>query len=263
MVHASAVVHASAPSIAPVAALLADRSRARMVTALADGRALPASVLAQESGISASTASEHLGRLVAGGILQVERSGRHRYYRLAGADVAAAVEALSAIAPQPPVSSLRQSTRAAALRRARTCYDHVAGRLGVALTASLLDRGALVRVDGGAGLDRAEGDRLSAPSRRCPFRLGPSAGDVLGAFGVDLAPLLDRPADSRPLLRCCLDWSEQRYHLAGALGAAVLEQLLAAGWVRRAGPPRALELTPAGGDELGARLGVSDYRAAS
>jgi len=159
----------------------------------------------------------------------VERSGRHRYYRLAGADVAAAVEALSAIAPQPPVSSLRQSTRAAALRRGRTCYDHVAGRLGVALTASLLERGALVRVDGGAGLDRAEGDRLSAPSRRCPLGLGPSAGDVLGAFGVDLAPLLDRPADSRPLLRCCLDWSEQRYHLAGALGAAVLEQLLAAG----------------------------------
>jgi hypothetical protein len=158
---------------------------------------------------------------------------------------------------------LRQSTRAAALRRGRTCYDHVAGRLGVALTASLLERGALVRVDGGAGLDRAEGDRRSAPSRRCPFRLGPSAGDVLGAFGVDLAPLLDRPAGSRPLLRCCLDWSEQRYHLAGALGAAVLEQLLAAGWVRRAGPPRALELTPAGGDELGARLGVSDYRAAS
>jgi DNA-binding transcriptional ArsR family regulator len=254
---------ASAPSIAPVAALLADRSRARMVSALADGRALPASVLAQESGVSASTASEHLGRLVAGGLLHVERSGRHRYYRLAGADVAAAVEALSVIAPQPPISSLRQSTRAAALRRARTCYDHVAGRLGVEVTASLLERGALVRVDGGSGLDRAAGDRLSAPARQCPFRLGPAADAVLGTLGVELAPLLDRPAGARPLLRCCLDWSEQRYHLAGALGAAVLERLLAAGWIRRAGPPRALELTSAGRDELGTLLGVADYRAAS
>lgn len=257
------VIVTSAPSIAPVAALLADRSRARMVCALADGRALPASELARESGVSPSTASEHLGRLVAGGILHAERSGRHRYYRLAGAEVAAAVEALSVIAPQPPVSSLRQSTRAAALRRARTCYDHVAGRLGVGLTASLVDRGVLVRADGGVGVERAAGDRFSAPARRCPFRLAPGAGTVLGALGVDLAALLGRPSGSRPLLRCCVDWSEQRYHLSGALGAAVLQRLLAAGWVRRTGPPRALELTAAGRGELGATLGLADYPAAS
>ncbi|HZY77622.1 MAG TPA: winged helix-turn-helix domain-containing protein, partial [Jatrophihabitantaceae bacterium] len=161
--------------IAPVAALFADPSRARIVSALVDRRALPASVLAAEAGVSASTASEHLGRLVEGGVLRVERSGRHRYYRLAGPDVAAAVESLAAIAPQPPVRSLRESTRAAALRRARTCYDHLAGRLGVAVTAALVEADALRRTDGGTGVQRASGDRLSAPVRTHPYRLGPRA----------------------------------------------------------------------------------------
>ncbi|MGH8962217.1 MAG: ArsR/SmtB family transcription factor [Jatrophihabitantaceae bacterium] len=246
----------SVADIAPIAALFADRSRARIVCALVDGRSLPASVLAHESGVSASTTSEHLARLVDGGVLAVERSGRHRYFRLASSDVAAAVEALAVIAPQPPVTSLRQSTNSAALRRARTCYDHLAGRLGVAVTESLLDRDALVRVDGVRSTERASGDGLAAPLREHPYRLGPNALDVFAAIGVDLAALQAGPRGRRPLLRFCVDWSEQRHHLAGALGAAVLASMDSAGWVRRTPSRRAVELTAIGASQLRTRLGV-------
>jgi DNA-binding transcriptional ArsR family regulator len=248
---------AVSPDVASIAALFADPSRARIIGALADGRALPASVLAAESGVAPSTASEHLARLVAGGVLTVERSGRNRYYRMASAEVGGAIEALAAIAPQPPVRSLRESTRAAALRSARTCYDHLAGRLGVAVTEALLRQGALVRSDG-ASLERADGDRLSAPARAARFELGPSAVRLCGQLGVDLAGLQRRPAGSRPLLRFCLDWSEQRYHLAGALGAAILGRLVAADWVRPRPVPRAVELTAAGRHHLAQILGVPD-----
>jgi DNA-binding transcriptional ArsR family regulator len=247
----SAVPRAQA-DIAPVAALFADPSRARIVSALVDRRALAASVLAAEAGISASTASEHLGRLVDGGVLRVERSGRHRYYRLAGPDIAAAVESLAAIAPQPPVRSLRESTRAAALRRARTCYDHLAGRLGVAVTGALVEAGALQRTDGRAGVQRANGDRLSAPVRTHPYRLGPAAQDVFGALGVDLPVVL---AGRREPLRFCVDWSEQQHHLAGGLGAALLTALITADWVRPTAR-RAVQLTDAGRDGLRDRLGI-------
>ena len=215
-------VPAAAADIAPAAALFADRTRDRIVSALVDGRALPASVIAAEAGVSASTTSEHLSRLVAGGVLLVERSGRHRYYRLAGPEVAAAVEALAAISPQPPVRSLREATRAGALRRARTCYDHLAGRLGVEITAALVDRQALVRTDGRPGTLRGAGDRLAAPVREHPYDLGPAAAAVFGGLGVHLDELLARPRTARPLLKFCVDWSEQRHHLAGALGAARL-----------------------------------------
>ncbi len=245
-----------AADIAPVAALFADRSRARIVTALIDGRALPASVIAHEAGVSASTTSGHLARLVSGGILAVEASGRHRYYRLAGPQVAAAVEALAVIAPQPPVTSLRESTRAAALRRARTCYDHLAGQFGVAVLESLVARSALIRADGPAGIDRAPTDRLAAPVASCPYTLGPNAEPVFARIGVHLAPLLHRAPSARPLLRCCVDWSEQRHHLAGALGAAVLERAGEAGWVRRRPSGRAVEVTAAGRTAFEDALGV-------
>src|SRR5215472_13901102 len=129
--------------IASVAALIGDPGRARVLRALGDGRALPASVLALEAGVAASTASEHLTRLVDGGLLRVEARGRHRYYRLAGPQVGAALEALSQVARPEPVRSLRAGSRAAALRYARSCYDHLAGRLGVALMDALLRDGAL------------------------------------------------------------------------------------------------------------------------
>jgi DNA-binding transcriptional ArsR family regulator len=240
--------------IAAVGTLLADPTRARVLAALVDGRALPASVLAAEAGVAASTASEHLSRLVGGGLLTVERSGRHRYYRLAGPDVAMAIEAMAVLAPTRPVRSLRESTRAAALRRARTCYDHLAGRLGVAVTAALLSREALARVDGHAGTERAEGDPISAPLSEHPYRLGPAAGPLFGALGVDLAAA---GSGRRPLLRFCVDWSEQRHHLSGALGAALLTGMESAGWVVRADARRALRVTDSGTAALDRILGVA------
>jgi DNA-binding transcriptional ArsR family regulator len=245
-----------AADIAPAAALFADPTRARIVTALVDGRALPASLVAQEAGVSASTASEHLAKLVAGAALTVERSGRHRYYRLAGPDIAAAVEALAAIAPQPPVTLLRESTRAAAMRRARTCYDHLAGRLGVDLLRRLVDTAALARSDGRSGVTRGAGDRLAAPVRSQPYRLGPNATAVFQRLGVDLPALVDRPASARPLLRCCVDWSEQQHHLAGALGAAVCAAAEQAGWVVRRPGGRAVEVTAPGQRGFAEALGV-------
>jgi hypothetical protein len=215
-------------------------------------------VLAHESGVAASTASGHLARLVDAGIFAVEQSGRHRYYRLAGPDVAAAVEALAAIAPQPPVTSLRESTRAAALRRARTCYDHLAGRFGVTLLEALVDSGALVRTDGGVGTARRPDARLAAAVRKHPFRLGARAGQVFAQLEVDLPELLGRPASSRPLLRFCVDWSEQRYHLAGALGAALLARAESDGWITRRRSGRAVDVTDRGRAVLQEVLGVQD-----
>ncbi len=239
--------------IAAVGALLADATRARIVTTLTDGRALPASVLAAESGVAASTASEHLSRLVDGGLLTVERSGRHRYYRLSNREVAAAIEALAVLAPARPVRSLRESTRAAALRRARSCYDHLAGRLGVAVTAGLLDHRALVRTDGGTGTERSQHDPISAPLREHPYELGPNAEPLFTEFGVDLAATTHT---RRPLLRFCVDWSEQRHHLSGALGAAVLTRMESAGWVERTATRRSLRVTDSGARVLDKVLGV-------
>jgi hypothetical protein len=154
------------------------------------------------------------------------------------------------------VTSLRESTRAAALRRARTCYDHLAGRFGVALLESLVEHSALVRSDGQHGIERAPSDRLAAPVTTCPYTLGPNAEPVLARIGVPLAALVDRTRSARPLLRCCVDWSEQRHHLSGALGAAVLQQADTAGWVRRRPGGRAVEITAAGRTAFGDALGV-------
>jgi DNA-binding transcriptional ArsR family regulator len=235
------------------AGLLANPSRARVLLALADGRALPATVLAAEAGVSASTASEHLVKLVDGGMLAVERHGRHRYYRIASPRVIAAVEALAQLAPSAPVRSLRQHTRAHALRQGRLCYDHLAGRLGVALMRALIDRGAIAGGDGDHHPDHAVSDRLSAPGHDIDYRLTDEGADVVGQFGVDVDALARR---RRPLVRYCLDWTEQRHHLAGGLGAAIADRLLELGWVRRAPHHRAVTLTDEGADALGAALGV-------
>jgi DNA-binding transcriptional ArsR family regulator len=248
-----------AADVATVAALFADPGRARMLAALADGRALPASMLADEAGVAASTASEHLTRLVAGGLLTVERSGRHRYYRLAGDRVAAAVESLALIAPVQPVRSLRESTRAAALRRARTCYDHLAGRLGVALTEALVEQGALVRTDGAPGVERRIDDALASPVSVHPYRLGPAADATFDRLGISVENV--STSTRRPLLRFCVDWTEQRHHLAGALGAALLQRLQQAEWVHRANAPRAVVLTPAGQHALARIVALPDQGA--
>jgi DNA-binding transcriptional ArsR family regulator len=250
--------------VAPAAALFADPARARMIAALGDGRALPASVLADEAGVAASTASGHLARLVEGGLVTVEQSGRHRYYALAAPEVAAAMEALSVIAPQRPPRSLRESTRAATLRRARTCYDHLAGRLGVAVTAALLDAEVLIAVDGQQTTGRRPGDPLAAPVPVHPYRLGPNADRVLASLGVAGGVAAVAESSRRPLLRFCVDWTEQRHHLSGALGAAVLDGMRSGRWVRPLPSRRAVELTAAGERGLAGVFGASvlaGYRA--
>lgn len=237
------------PDLARVAALFADPSRSRILTALVDGRALPASRLATEAGVSASTVSGHLGMLLQAGLVTVTRSGRFRFYRLAGPQVATVLESLAMLAEPRPITSLRASTRASRLRAARTCYDHLAGRLGVAITAELVDAGALHRIDGLTGVCAGPQPKYSAPVPDNPYTLGDSAAEVLADWGVDLARVSDA-AGSRPLLRFCMDWTEQRHHLAGALGAAMLQAMLERGWLQRRPAPREIALTQAGAAAL-------------
>ena len=250
----STTVHRGDADVAHVAALFADPTRARVLVALADGRSLPAGVLATEAGVSAQAASAQLARLRDNGLIDVEQSGRHRYYRLASDQVATILEALAVIAPTEPVRSLREGTRAAALRRARTCYDHLAGRLGCAVTAALLEREALVRTDERTTTERRPDDRLSSRVTDAPYELGPAAAEVLASLG--LAPDTVGLAGARPLLRFCVDWSEQRHHLGGRLGADLLTQFLSAGWVARRPRHRAVDLTDLGADRLKALIGV-------
>jgi DNA-binding transcriptional ArsR family regulator len=219
--------------LAAIGALLGSPSRIAMLEALLAGRALSAGELARTAGISPATASEHLARLRDGGLVAVVGQGRHRYYRLAGPEVGSALESLAVIAPARPVTTLRQSARARALAEARTCYDHLAGRAGVALHDGLLARGWLHPMAG-------------------EYALTAQGREGLGSWGVDV----DRAAAARrTLARPCLDWTERRPHLAGALGAAVLACLVdgASPWfVRRAEDHRGLRLTELGRSRLAA-----------
>jgi DNA-binding transcriptional ArsR family regulator len=226
--------------IAPVAALLADRTRAAMLTALLDGRPLAAGELAMAAGVTAQTASSHLARLLDGGLVTVVRQGRHRYYQLAGADIAQAIEALSQISPPIEVRSLRQSKIAQALREARSCYDHLAGQAGVVLYAALCDNGLL---DPESCDVTAKGEEL------------------FGEFGLDIARL--RQARRR-FADPCLDWTERRPHLSGALGAAIMARFIELGWFERGRIRRALILTADGArglqDVFGCVLGTTSSR---
>lgn len=237
------------------AALLGDPARSKVLLALADGRALPASRLAAEAGVAASTASEHLTKLCDAGMLGVEAHGRHRYYRISNPHVVAAMEALARIAPTTPVRSLRAGTRANALRRSRLCYHHLAGRLGVALMGALIDRGALAGGDGRYHPQTETTDRLSAPGKDLDYQLTDTGEALLGELGIDTDMLR---AARRPMVRYCLDWTEQRHHLAGGLGAAVTARFFDVGWLRRADHHRAVRLTTTGADALRDTLGVCD-----
>jgi DNA-binding transcriptional ArsR family regulator len=214
--------------IAAAAALMSDPSRAAVLMELTDGRALPPSELAEVAGVSRSTMSGHLAKLQAAGFVAVERGGRNRYYRLAGPAVAAAVEALAALAPRTEVRGLRQANRAGALGAARTCYGHLAGRLGVAITDALVDRGLVER----------EGEVF--------LLTGPGA-----AFFADLG--IERPPRAG---KSCNDWSERRPHLAGRLGVALAKRLFELDWVEKTERPRIVQVTKAGRRELGTRLGI-------
>ncbi|MER5985490.1 winged helix-turn-helix domain-containing protein [Streptomyces sp. NPDC001787] len=209
--------------LAAVAKLLSDGTRAGMCVALLDGRAWTARELARHAGIAPSTATEHLNLLVDGGLVADERSGRHRYLRLAGPHVTALLDSLAEIAPYSPPSprSLGATGRARALARARLCYDHLAGTLGTAVTDALLG-GGLITWDPQPALSAAGASRF-------------------GELGITWST-----TSRRPPVRACLDWTERRPHLGGAAGAALCSHALAAGWVIRIGTGRALALTEAG-----------------
>jgi DNA-binding transcriptional ArsR family regulator len=219
--------------VAAVAALIADPTRAAMLDALMDGRSCAAGELAGRVGIAPSTASGHLARLLAGGLVTVEARGRERRYRLGSPAVATALEALSRVAPAQDVRSLRGADRSAAIRAARTCYDHLAGRLGVDLTEALVRDDVLVLRD-------------------TSYDLTPRGAETMAALGVDVETARSR---NRAFARACLDWSERRPHLAGALGAALADALLVKDWLRRRPNDRALTVTPLGRSAF-RRLGV-------
>jgi DNA-binding transcriptional ArsR family regulator len=199
--------------LAPVAALIGDPARVAMLAALAEGHALPAGDLARRAGVSPATATAHLRRLVDGGLVVVRAQGRHRYHELASPQVAAVVEALAQLAPAAPARSLRASRAAATLTEARTCYDHLAGRRGVELRDRLLDVGALA-------LAGERDHRLTALGR-----------GLVAGLGV---PVDDLDHTRRVYARVCLDWTQRRPHLAGALAAAITARFLSLGWLARA-----------------------------
>ena len=212
------------PSIAPVAALAGDPARANMLAALLSGKALTASELANEAGVTAPTASAHLGKLEAGGLIAAVKQGRHRYFRLAASDVADMLEKMMGVAARAGHLRTRASPSDPAMRHARVCYDHLAGELGVQMFDSLVKARRIALRGGEARLTR-------------------SGVEFLADFGVDLAPA---SGSRRPLCKTCLDWSQRRSHLAGAAGAALLQQIYARKWAVRDKTSRAVRFTPQG-----------------
>jgi DNA-binding transcriptional ArsR family regulator len=279
--------------VVPAAALIAEPARAAMITALLDDRPLAAGELARLAGVSPATASAHLGRLLHGGLVRMIKQGRHRYYHLAGPEVAAAMEALAHLSNATPVQvrSLRESRDAAALAQARTCYDHLAGRAGVALLEALLAREVLRPAPGGGQLaargpngaaDPGNGEPAAhppgpggngatdgtgagqagrharaapqAPIRPDAFVVTPDGMATLESFGLNIGAL---QRTRRRFAGACLDWTERKPHLNGALGAALTGRLMGLGWIERGSRRRAVRVTPAGRDGLAATFGWS------
>ncbi|HEY2661398.1 MAG TPA: helix-turn-helix transcriptional regulator [Caulobacteraceae bacterium] len=234
---------ASTGQFAEIAALAGDPARAAMLHALMDGRALTATELAHVAGVTPQTASGHLARMTTAGLLGVEKQGRHRYHRLASPTVARMMESIMQVAADlEPPKRLSVGPNDTALRAARTCYDHLAGQLGVALCDAMIDQG-FVELDNDAGL-------VTDPGLRFLADIGLDADALAARRGKRSGRLLCRP---------CLDWSERRPHLAGGLGAALCAHCLDQGWVRRLHGARAVAVTPKGlgvfRGRFGARLG--------
>ena len=220
--------------LAAVASLIADRHRAQMLLTLLGGTPQSGSALAEAAGISRSLASAHLKKLVAGGLVRAQPSGRQQLYSIASEPVADALEVLILLAPATKVRSLGDASRARSLRWARMCYDHLAGAVGVSVTEALIDRG-LVRAEDGA------------------FALAPGGAGEFGRFGIEVDRLERR---TRPLLRPCLDWSERRYHLAGSLGAALTSAFADRRWIATREASRIVTVTTAGQAGLQDWLGI-------
>ncbi|MQR00903.1 ArsR/SmtB family transcription factor [Glaciimonas soli] len=212
------------PNIVGIAALIGDHARAEVLTALLADRALTATELADIAGVTKQTISSHLAKLVDAGLITVESQGRHRYFRLADRDVAHLLESLMGIAFRVGAVRIRSSPREPALRKARVCYDHLAGELGVSIYESMLQRGIL--------LPGADGLKLSDSGHQLFAQIG-IATDTLAT-------------QRRTFCRACLDWSERRHHLAGALGASLLTRIVALGWATRSKDSRVVKFTAAG-----------------
>jgi DNA-binding transcriptional ArsR family regulator len=212
------------PSLAEVAALVGNPARANMLTALLDGRALSASELAYAGGVAPQTASEHLAKLNEGRLLALAKQGRHSYYRLASPLIARMLESIMAVAADGPARYQPRWRGGDALRNARTCYDHLAGRLGVVLADALVERDRVALSDDG-GIITPEGE------------------EFFHGLGIDLG---ERGRSRRPFCRPCLDWSERRIHLAGTLGAALAERSFELGWIARIRDTRAVLVTDTG-----------------
>lgn len=223
------------PDIATIAALLGDPARANMLTALLAGQALTAGELAREAGVTAQTASSHLAKLEAGGLLGQRKQGRHRYYALSGEDVAGVLEALMGLAARTGHTRVRTGPREPALRRARVCYDHLAGDMAVAMLEHLVARNLITEQD----------EALT---------LTPLGETFMEALGLDLPALA---ATRRPLCKGCLDWSVRRTHLAGSLGAALLDRFYGLGWASREPGTRLVSFTPRGLEAFREIFGVA------
>jgi len=231
--------------IAPAAALIADPTRAAILRALLPDRPLAAGELARLAGVSAATASFHLAKLLDGGMIAVARQGRHRYYRLAGHEVAAALEALGLISPALPVRTLRQSREAAALAEARTCYDHLAGRAGVELLDGMLRRGLLQ--------EKSSGRTHRGDTSTLRFEVTGAGAKALGSFGINVTEVR---RSRRHFAGTCIDWTQRRGHLNGALAAAITARLFELGWIEHGQRRRSVRVTPAGAEGLALTFGL-------
>jgi DNA-binding transcriptional ArsR family regulator len=220
--------------LAAIGRLIGDPNRARILQVLMGGAPQSGSALAEAAGISRSLASAHLKKLTAGGLVRAEHHGRQQLYSIASEQVAEALETLLILAPATPVRSLRGSARMRNLRWARTCYDHLAGVTGVAVTEALAAREAIGERDGA-------------------WVLGAAGAEVFDQVGIDVSEV---PSRTRPLLRPCMDWTERRHHLAGGLGAAVAVELTRRDWTRRQDGSRIVTVTPAGHAGLAWWLGL-------
>ncbi len=213
------------PNIAAIAAMVGDPARANMLTALLNGAALTATELALEANVTKQTASSHLAKLTAGGLIAVEAQGRHKYYRLADADVAGLLETLMGVAARAKALRTRPGPKEPAMRHARVCYDHLAGELGVQLFDAFLK------------------NKWMLPGPEKTYALTKLGRIKVQTFGVDID---DIEKGARPLCRSCLDWSVRRHHLAGALGAAILDEIFERKWATQRRSSRVLEFTNVG-----------------
>lgn len=212
------------PNLVRIASLIGDNARAEVLSALMAGRALTATELADIAGVTKQTISSHLGKLMDGGLLIHERQGRHRYFRLANPGIAHLLESMMGVAQATGAAHHRIGPRQPALRKARTCYDHLAGELAVTAYEALIGLGVLV--EDVAGL-----------------RVGPDGQEWFRRIGIDIAKTADR---RRTQCRSCLDWSERRHHLAGALGAMLFTRVQELAWARRVPGSRVVIFSPQG-----------------